>query len=364
MAETAQSSVLAKLEKQARPRIEAERFKAFVERQPEVRGPVELEPFEYIEDGGGSNGIAFVSAQLDRNGEGRRRHEFVLRYAPGEQLLKQKRFDEEFETLRCVTEHGIPAPKPYWVSQASDEIGFPFLVMERIRARAPSNRLMFTVGLLGEASANDRRAMVLDAAGFHGRLRKAALGPAQVPHLVGRGVGATPVECELSWWMKEVNLVARPNDHRLKYLESLVGWMIDHQPATRPATLVHGDAQIANLVFRDNRFAAAIDWELSYLGHNEADLALVTMLTKSHIPPGEVVEGVPSEEELIARYEEEAGARVEHWEFFQLLNLVKVSAIMVMTGRHADEDMAEALWRINAEDREIAWGRARAAGRR
>jgi aminoglycoside phosphotransferase (APT) family kinase protein len=233
-------------------------------------------------------------------------------------------------------------------------------IMTRIEGRAPSPQMMYSNGLLAEVKAQTRNNMLLDAAGFHGRLRAAAIGPSDVPHLVQRGQGSSAIERELGWWLKEAQLIMQQADPRLEYLTRLHRWMIEHQPLVRPATLVHGDAQIANLMFRDGRLVAALDWELSYLGHSEADLALLVYLLKAHMPDDPVA-GVPSEAEVVSRYEAECGARVEHWAFFQLLNLVKVSTIMCMTSHDMDAELADAMWQLNAEDREIAWERARAA---
>ncbi|HEY2658351.1 MAG TPA: phosphotransferase family protein [Caulobacteraceae bacterium] len=339
----------------ARPRVDPARLQRFLVSQPDVRA-LQLGELRYIEDAGGSNGIALFDAVI--NGD---RQSFVLRYAPGEQLLQQKRFDEEFQTLSAVRAAGVPAPKGRWCDPTGQSIGYPFLVMDKVEGRAPANRMMYANGLLAEVGTEERKSMLLEAAGFHGRLRKAAIGPSAVPHLTGRGVGATAIERELSWWMEEVKLATAPGDPRRDYLTELTQWMILHQPQARPETLVHGDAQIANLMFHQGHFAAALDWELSYLGHTEADLALVVMLIPAHVPQGVWVTGLPSEAELIARYESEAGAPVEHWDYFKLFNLVKVSAIMLMTSRHMSADMAQMMWGLNASDRALAWDRARAA---
>lgn len=337
-----------------RPHVDKARLHAFIKARTPGLAPVSVSDLVYVEDAGGSNGIAMFETRLGGEVE-----KFVLRYAPGEQLLKQKRFDDEFLTLRALGTHDIPAPAARWCDPTGEAIGFPFLVMERLEGRAPANRMMYASGLLAEVTPPVRKSMLLEAAGFHGRLRKAALGPTEVPHLLERGIGATAIERELNWWLREAELVTDPKDPRRLYLAELTQWMIEHQPEVRSATLCHGDGQIANLMYRDGKLVAGLDWELSYLGHNEADLALVAMLVPLHVPPGDFIEGLPSEAELIERYEWEASAKVEHWTFFKLFNLVKVSTIMLMSGRQLGDDMSNALWALNASDRENAWAAAR-----
>jgi aminoglycoside phosphotransferase (APT) family kinase protein len=339
----------------SRPRVDKARLKLFLESQPGLAAPLRLGDLHYIEDAGGSNGIAVFDMEVER-----RTRPFVLRYAPGEQLLKQKRFDDEFFTLKALRAHGVPAPIARWCDATGEAIGFPFLVMERLKGRAPANRMMHSTGLLAEVGPAERKAMLLQAAGFHGRLRRAALGPDAVPHLVRRGEGRTAIERELNWWLREAVLVTASGDPQRKYLIELNRWMIENQPDARLPTLCHGDGQIANLMYHDGKLVAALDWELSYLGHNEADLALVAMLIPMHVPEGVAVDGLPCEAEIVARYEAEAGAPVEHWAYFKLFNLVKVSTIMLMNGRYVDDATAEALWALNADDRKKAWAAARA----
>ena len=59
----------------------------------------------------------------------------------------------------------------------------------------------------------------------------------------------------------------------------------------------------------------------------EADLALIVFLTETQKVTDIMVEGTPTEEEYITRFEEEAGARVQHWQYFKLLNMYRVVAV-------------------------------------
>jgi aminoglycoside phosphotransferase (APT) family kinase protein len=292
---------------------------------------VELLAFEPVTEGAGaSNGIALFRAAYDLDG----RHvvaDLVLRYMPGVQLLRQKSYADEFETVLAVARAGLPVPTPHWLDADGSLLGLPGYVMDRVDGRSPDAGMLVS-GLLAESTPEARKEMMLEAAGFHGRLRRTAIGPDQVPHLVGRGVGDTAVQRELNWWLTEARMAAPAGTPKLGFVEGLCEWMIAHEPPLRPPTLVHGDAQIANIMFKHDRIAAVVDWELSYLGHNEADLALVLFLTEAHKAQAADLEGVPTSAEYIERYEAEAGGKVEHIEYFTLLNFVKVLSIYLMLG--------------------------------
>src|SRR5690606_1277167 len=137
--------------------------------QPDIE-EFQLSELRYVEDGGGSNGIAFFD--MTTNG---RTESFVLRYAPGEQLLQQKRFEDEYLTLKAMAKYGVKAPSARWCDPSPDAIGYPFLIMDRVDGIPPPNRTLYMRGLLADATPADRRSMMLQAARFHGGLRRAAI---------------------------------------------------------------------------------------------------------------------------------------------------------------------------------------------
>ena len=83
-------------------KIDTNTIQRFIENQTDVSGPVLVEDVVFPTDGAGSsNGIAFLKA-TGIFGNGVQTLDLVLRYSPGEQLLKQKRYDHEFETLMAL----------------------------------------------------------------------------------------------------------------------------------------------------------------------------------------------------------------------------------------------------------------------
>lgn len=354
-------SVVAEMTKRAKARfgeMDEQQLSAFISAQPKVRGPVDISNMRYLSDGAGAtNGIAFVTAVLDR-GSGRQTETFVLRFSPGISLFKQKSFADEFLTLRAAHREGLPVPEVYWLDPDGSQTGKPSYLMELVVGDAPA-AAVFSQGPIASATPTLRKDMMLQAADFHGRLRRAAIGPDKVPHLVGRGQGATPIERELRWWLKEAQLAAPPEDPRRQYMETVIAWLVEHQPSLYAPVLVHGDSQISNIMFRDGKLAAVIDWELSYLGHTETDLAFLCMQTETLQAMDKRVEGTPSDQEYISRYEAASGTLVQHWEYFQMLIVAKVMCVYVCFGNVVPS--AEMIWTYHRDLLETAWNRARAA---
>src|SRR5690606_12972008 len=145
---------------------------------------------------------------------------------------------------------GIPVARPLWLDADGSQLGTPGYIMERVAGVTPAAG-MFSQGLLAEAEPARRKALMLEGVAFHGRLRRAAIGPDQVPHLLHRGKGSSPVERELRWWIEEAHANTQPGCAKRARLDESLSWLLARIPPLRPAALVHGDAQFGNLMYRD-----------------------------------------------------------------------------------------------------------------
>lgn len=326
--------------KAGHPPMDPRRLADFIAAQPGIEGPVELGEFAVPQSSGATNAILLFSATFGERGE-RRRRDLVARYAPGQKVIKQKSFLDEFLTLKGAFRRGLPVPEPLWQDAEGLVTGFPSFVMARIDGTPPA-AAMYSKGPLAEVGLAERKRMMLEAAGFHGRLRREAIGADDVPHLLARGSGATYIERELNWYLQEAKLNAAPDDPKLKAIVAAHRWMVERQPNVRPGTLVQGDSQIGNVIYKDGKLAGILDWELAYLGHNEADLALIAFVTESMKSLDKAVDGTPTENEYITRFEAEAGAPVEHYDYFKLFPLFKTQCVL-LSGKELHHDF-EKVW--------------------
>ncbi len=319
--------------------LRPEQAARFLEAQSGVED-VDISDFQTLTEGAGaSNGISLLTAKYTLNGEPVERG-IVIRYMPGVKLIKQKDYGSEFFTMSALANAGLPVPQVLWLDAEGQYLGAPGYAMERVVGRSP-DAAMFSSGLFAEVQPEARRSMMLQSAEFQGRLRREAIAEDMVPHLAHRGHGETAVRRELGWWLSEVEMARPPGERHRVALEQLHDWMCEHEPTLRAPSLVHGDSQFANFMFRDGKIAAVLDWELAYLGHNEADLALMIHLVETHGQDSEL-EGIPGEEELIAAYERGAGAAAEHLHYFKLVNLFKVMSIYLMLGEKLPN--LDAIW--------------------
>ena len=109
-------------------------------------------------------------------------------------------------------------------------------------------------------------------------------------------------------------------------------------PESPPSTIVHGDYRLGNTMYSTAapaRLLAILDWELATVGDPLADVGYLTATwTEPDAPsplgtsPVTALPGFATKDELVARYEEVSGRRVERLAWYQALALWKASIFL------------------------------------
>ncbi|HET7121344.1 MAG TPA: phosphotransferase family protein [Solirubrobacterales bacterium] len=107
-------------------------------------------------------------------------------------------------------------------------------------------------------------------------------------------------------------------------------------PEQGPATIVHGDYRLDNMILTDaGEVAAVVDWELCTLGDPLADVGLLMAYwpergesTLALGMPANLAPGFPTREELTSRYAERSGRDLSDLGFFVALGYWKLAIIL------------------------------------
>jgi aminoglycoside phosphotransferase (APT) family kinase protein len=121
-------------------------------------------------------------------------------------------------------------------------------------------------------------------------------------------------------------------------LDDVTRWLGEHIPESGPATVVHGDYRLGNVMFTGDRLSAIFDWELATIGDPLADIGY---LLATYAEPGDpdstvaslttvtrTTPGFPTRDALVARYEERSGRSMTDVAWYTTLALWK-SAIFL-----------------------------------
>ena len=130
-------------------------------------------------------------------------------------------------------------------------------------------------------------------------------------------------------------------------VEQVGAWLGNHLPESGPATIVHGDYRLGNVMFAPAapaRIVAVFDWEMATIGDPLADLGYLTAvwcarddpsLGMFELSPVTRGEGFLSRAELGARYEERSGRTMTDMRWYQTLALWKAAIFMEGNYRRA-----------------------------
>ncbi|SOD72156.1 aminoglycoside phosphotransferase (APT) family kinase protein [Jatrophihabitans sp. GAS493] len=108
--------------------------------------------------------------------------------------------------------------------------------------------------------------------------------------------------------------------------------------ASGPATLVHGDSKIANVMWRDGKLSALLDWEMCYNGDPLADLAYMLYwlpadpsLNEMGLPGFDFysLPGFPPRAEAIDIWQRITGRAADDVQWYEVAEAAKIGSIVL-----------------------------------
>ena len=299
-----------------------------------VRRPLE----EYLD----SHGLGSGRIEAERIGDGhsnvtylvtRGGERFVLRRPPRPPLPPSAHdVLREAKLLQGLEQTGVRTPRVLAVGEDESILGgVPFYVMEYLEGAVMT-------GSVAEG---------LDTTEERRRIAEELIDALVETHAADwRGAG-------LEWFGKPTGYLERQLrrfnglwDHNktrdLPIVQEVGDWLASHVPESPPATIVHGDYRLGNVMFAHEapaRLIAVFDWELATIGDPLADVGYLTatwsepnrgerketMFDNLSVTHGE---GFPTRDELVGMYEERSGRSMTDLRWYQALALWKAAVFM------------------------------------
>jgi len=292
---------------------------------PGAPAPIELE----LHVAGFSNVTAFVTRAGER---------MVLRRPPGGPLLPTSHdMLREFRYISAL--YGkARVPRPVLACKDAAVIGAPFYLMERVDG----------------AVIRDSLPAVFDEPASRRRLGEELIDTLVELHAVDwqaagiRGRESGYLERQAALWGEQWTRT-RPRTRALPGLDEVGVRLAANRPESGPATVVHGDYRLENVMFAGDppegpRLVAIFDWEMATVGDPLADLAWIMTYWDDPADPAppatkqsSMVDGMRhltgrpgfhTPDELSALYAARSGRTVADLRFYRVLAMYKLAIIL------------------------------------
>jgi aminoglycoside phosphotransferase (APT) family kinase protein len=259
--------------------------------------------------------------------------EWVLRRPPlGHVLPTAHDTAREYRVISALAGTGVPVPGTYLLCEDPAIIGAPFYVMERVYGEIVHSEMPLDLA----PTPIDRRRMC--EAFVDALVRLHAIDP----EAVGLGDFGRPqgfMGRQLRRWGEQWQ---RSKTFESPELEELQRRLQAALPESPPATILHGDYRLENMIFgvrRPDTIRAMLDWEMATLGDPFADLGYAlaywvqdgdSELRQRVLDMGVVsmAEGFMTRAELAEEYGRRSGRAMGGVDFYFCFGLYKLSVIV------------------------------------
>ncbi len=302
-----------------------------------------------VESGVDSNGMSsetiILTGRWMRDGEPVE-EKWVARMAPTAAdvpVFTAYRMDHQFDVIRLVGElTDVPVPRVRWIEPTGQVLGSPFFLMDLVEGIVPPDVMPYTFGgnWFADAPAAQQR-----------ELQDATVGVLAALHAIPDAAttfgfltevdppGDTPLHRHFGW-LKDWYEFAVPDIGRSALVEQALAWLEDNFPADVAAgdpVLAWGDSRIGNVLYRDFRPVAVLDWEMATVGPRELDVAWIIF---AHMVFQELaglagLPGLPDvlrEDDVRATYQNLSGAELGDLRWFYVYSGVIWCVVFMRTG--------------------------------
>lgn len=280
-------------------------------------GPLEAEPL-----GEGHSNVTY----LIRRGAS----ELVLRRPPRPPLPPSAHdVLREARLLRAVESAQVRTPRVLAACEDASVIGAPFYVMEKVEGHVITSQVP----------------PALDTPELRGRIADELIDALVEVHAVDwRASGLEGYGKPTGYLERQLRRFGGLWEHNktreIATLDRVTAWLAANCPQSGPATIVHGDYRLGNVMYAPHvpaRLNAIFDWELATIGDPLADVGYLAA-TYAQADEAEntifalgavtTQAGFPSRAELIARYEERSGRSMGDVSWYATLALWKAAIFL------------------------------------
>lgn len=280
----------------------------------------------------GESGFSSETMLLDVAVDGRV-EQLVAKTKPlGFRVFPEYDMQLQYRCMEAVGRHSdVPVPRMRWYEGDEAVLGREFYVMDRVDGDVPTDNLPYTIqGFLHDATPEQQRTLYTSSLETLADLHALDWRACGLDVLDRRHLGATGFDQQLAYFTDYLGFAMEGEPH--PPLDDTLRWLVDHRPADLGDDRLNwGDARIGNMMYRDFRPCAVLDWEMACIGPAEVDLAWMLYFYRffadglglPNLP------GIPTIDVGVDVYEARAGRPVRHLDYFLVWAGFRYAAILV-----------------------------------
>jgi aminoglycoside phosphotransferase (APT) family kinase protein len=294
---------------------------------------------------GMSSETVLLTASWTDDGE-QRQERLVARVAPDPAdvpVFPEYDLQSQFDVIRMVGElTSVPVPKVRWSDASGAATGVPLFVMERVDGLVPPDVMPYTFGdnWLFDATPEQQRTLQDSSVAVLADLHRIENAENRFSFLaLDDEEGDTPLARRVSHTQAWYDYAR--DGHRSELIEEGFRWLDEHWPEDEGSTVVAwGDSRIGNVMYRDFKPCAVLDWEMAALGPRELDLAWMIYAHAVFEDLARVFElpGMPHfmrRDDVASAYESMTGHTPRDLDFYTVYAAVQWGIVFVRTGLRA-----------------------------
>lgn len=274
-----------------------------------------------VKGGGGYSAEMFMLAVHFTDGSGAQYKELVVRRQSSVELFLDASLKRQGQILQALNAHTkIPVPEYIGVEMNPSLIGEPFLVMERVEGRVIVQNPNYNLeGWVADLTAQQRATHWKNAIEAFAELHQVDW--QQGFHFLNQHARGSNGFDQFFAWFEDWHTWSAAG-RKQPVADLAMDYLQRNKPTMEKTCVLWGDPHQSNIIFDQNgSVAALIDWELGSLGTPELDLAFWLYFDEmwGAMSGIERLEGLPNRNQVISIYENAAGYRVNHIDYFEIL---------------------------------------------
>jgi aminoglycoside phosphotransferase (APT) family kinase protein len=233
----------------------------------------------------------------------------------------------------------VPVPRILGANNDPSVIGAPFFVMEAVDGIVPPDVMPYTFGdnWLFDAPPEDQERLAESTLDVLASLHGIDDAPERFTFLDFDDRVDTALRKHVAHTRQWYEFACKDTAPS-KLTERAFDWLDTHWPSEESETVLSwGDARIGNVLYRDFRPVAVLDWEMAGLGPRELDLAWLVFAHRvfEHLAGNFGVGGMPHflrPDDVVASYERKTGHAARDLDFYMVYAGVQWCIVFLRTG--------------------------------